>query len=159
MSERPDCTPSDSDINGRWKPLPTLPLPPSRSIIGIPASLISVRYRYRSIPVQKWVPLFHDQPGSGVGIIFHSDIKWTGNCKVNTATQLWCVLYTLCSSEGGKLSKCLRSSFGCNAAQQGEEYSSVGCSIAQHKAVGTTYLKRVHPSSVKCIVAPYIGTA
>jgi hypothetical protein len=40
-----------------------------------------------------------------------------------------------------------------------EKRSSVGCSIAQHKAVGTTYLKRVHPSSVECIVALYISTA
>jgi hypothetical protein len=43
--------------------------------IGIPASDIS--FRYRSIPVQDWVPLFCYRIGSGICNIFYSDTRLT----------------------------------------------------------------------------------
>jgi hypothetical protein len=46
------------------------------AVIGISASCVSVRYR--SIPVQDWVPLFRYRTGSGIGIFVHSGTRLTG---------------------------------------------------------------------------------
>jgi hypothetical protein len=46
--------------------------------IGIPASDISVRYRYRSILVPDWIRYFRYRTGSDSCILFHSGTGLTG---------------------------------------------------------------------------------